>query len=225
LGAAELGLGQEVQGPASAVENQEAAVQSSKSKTQSRANETQRQDSEQKPTDRGLRSVARGQEFGAYQLLEKIGEGGMGLVYKARQLRLDRVVAVKLLPFGQFSRAEVVERFRAEAAAAASLQHPNIVAIHEVGEHEGQHYFSMDLVPGHTLAELVRDQPLPAKRAAAYVKTITEAVHYAHERGILHRDLKPSNVLVDQADQPRITDFGLAKRLTGKSEIRNPKSS
>lgn len=168
--------------------------------------------------DGGLCTVVGGQRFGGYQLLEKIGEGGMGVVYKARQLRLDRLVAVKVLPFGQFSRAEVVQRFRAEAAAAASLQHPNIVAIHEVGEHEGQHYFSMDLVTGQTLAELVRDQPLPAKRAAAYVKTIAEAVHYAHQQGILHRDLKPSNVLIDVNDRPRITDFGLAKRLTAKSE-------
>ena len=138
----------------------------------------------------------------------------MGVVYKARQLNLDRFVAVKLLPFGQFSREEVVQRFRAESAAAAQLQHPNIVAIHEVGEQEGQHYFSMDLVIGHTLAELVRDQPLPPRRAAAYLKTIAEAVHYAHEHGVVHRDLKPSNVIVDASDQPRITDFGLAKRLS-----------
>ncbi len=158
-------------------------------------------------------SGAHGQRFGNYELLEKIGEGGMGVVYKARQVGLARLVAVKLLPFGQFSREDLVRRFRTEATAAASLQHPNIVAIHEVGEYEGQHYFSMDLVPGRTLTELVREQPLPAKRAARYLKTIAEAVHYAHEHAILHRDLKPSNVLIDAADQPRITDFGLAKRL------------
>lgn len=209
LGAAELGL--DLQGPESKVESQEAQAQSSETEAGS-------QNSAQKPMDSGLCTVVGGQRFGDYQLLEKIGEGGMGVVYKARQLRLDRLVAVKVLPFGQFSRAEVVQRFRAEAAAAASLQHPNIVAIHEVGEHEGQHYFSMDLVTGQTLAELVRDQPLPAKRAAAYVKTIAEAVHYAHQQGILHRDLKPSNVLIDVNDRPRITDFGLAKRLTAKSE-------
>jgi WD40 repeat protein len=107
----------------------------------------------------------------------------------------------------------VVQRFRTEAAAAASLQHPNIVAIHEVGEHEGQLYYSMDYIAGRTLAELVRDQALPAKRAATHLKTIAQAVHYAHQHGILHRDLKPSNILMDSADQPRITDFGLAKRL------------
>jgi serine/threonine protein kinase len=218
LGAAELGL--EVQDPESKVETQEEEVQSPKSKTQSPGSEAQSQDPGQKPGDRDPWSVVRGQRFGGYLLLERIGEGGMGVVYKARQLKLDRLVAVKLLPFGQFSRAEVVERFRAEASAAASLQHPNIVAIHEVGEHEGQHYFSMDLIKGQTLTELVRDQPLPAKRAATYVKTIAEAVNYAHQHGILHRDLKPSNVLIDVNDQPRITDFGLAKRLTGKSGIR-----
>jgi len=165
------------------------------------------------------KAEAGGQRFGNYELLEKIGEGGMGVVYKARQLNLGRIVAVKLLPFAQFSRAQVVQRFRAEAAAAASLQHPNIVAIHDVGEHEGQHFFSMDFVEGRTLAEVVRDQPLPAKRAAAYLKTIAEAVHYAHQHGIVHRDLKPSNILIDSADQPRITDFGLAKRLTATSDF------
>jgi len=158
-------------------------------------------------------SALEAKRFANYVLLEKIGEGGMGVVYRARQINLGRIVAVKLLPFGQFSREEVVRRFRAEAAAAASLQHPNIVAIHEVGEHEGQQFFSMDLITGHTLAELVRDQPLPAKRAATYLKTIAEAVHYAHQHGILHRDLKPSNVIIDASDQPRVTDFGLAKRL------------
>jgi WD40 repeat protein/predicted Ser/Thr protein kinase len=163
---------------------------------------------------RGQSPEVRGQKFGNYELLEKIGQGGMGVVYKARQLNLDRLVAVKLLPFGQFSREEVVQRFRAEAAAAAGLQHPNIVAIHDVGEQEGQQFFSMDFVEGHTLAELVQDQPLSAKRAAGYLKTIAEAVHFAHQHGILHRDLKPSNILIDLTDQPRITDFGLAKRLS-----------
>ena len=99
------------------------------------------------------------------------------------------------------------------------MQHPNIVAIHEVGEHDGQHYFSMEYVEGRTLAELVRDGPLAATRAATYLKTISEAVQYAHTHGILHRDLKPSNVLIDSSDQPRITDFGLAKRLDRRIRI------
>jgi WD40 repeat protein len=155
-----------------------------------------------------------GVRFGDYELLEQIGHGGMGVVYKAWQVSLGRVVALKLLPFGPFSRPEEVGRFRAEASAAASLQHPNIVAIHEVGEHEGQPYYSMDYVEGRTLADLARDQPSAPKQAATYLKTIAEAVHYAHQHGILHRDLKPANVMIDGKDQPRITDFGLAKRLS-----------
>ena len=160
-----------------------------------------------------------GQRFGNYELLEKIGQGGMGVVYRARQINLDRIVAVKLLPFAQFSSAKAVQRFQAEASAAAGLQHPNIVAIHDVGAHEGQPYFSMDFIEGRTLAEVVREKPLPAKRAAAYLKTIAEAVHCAHQHGILHRDLKPSNILIDASDQPRITDFGLAKRLTQTTDL------
>jgi len=152
--------------------------------------------------------------LGDYEVLEEIGHGGMGTVYKARQLRLDRVVALKLLPFGQYSRLDLLQRFRSEATAAAALQHPNIVAVHDVGEHEGQPYYSMDYVQGRTLADIVSAGPLPVKRAASYLKTIAEAVHYAHQRGILHRDLKPANVLIDEQDQPRITDFGLAKRLS-----------
>jgi serine/threonine protein kinase len=151
--------------------------------------------------------------FGDYELQEEIGRGGMGVVYKARQTSLNRIVAVKMLLHGDFASEEFVKRFHAEAEAAASLQHPNIVAIHEVGRHEGLHYFSMDYVEGRNLAELVGDRPLPPERAARYVQAVAEAVHHAHQHGILHRDLKPSNILVDALGQPRITDFGLAKRL------------
>jgi serine/threonine protein kinase/phospholipid N-methyltransferase len=151
--------------------------------------------------------------FGDYELLEEIARGGMGVVWKARQVSLNRIVAVKVLLAGRFSSPEFVQRFRAEAEAAASLQHPNIVAIYEVGEHEGQQYFSMEYVDGKNLAEVVRDGPLPAKKAAAYVKTIAETIYFAHQRGILHRDLKPSNVLIDASNQPHITDFGLAKQM------------
>jgi eukaryotic-like serine/threonine-protein kinase len=157
--------------------------------------------------------------LGDYEVLEEIGHGGMGTVYKARQIKLDRVVALKLLPFGQFTRPDLLQRFQSEASAAAALQHPNIVAVHDVGEQDGQPFYSMDFVPGRTLAEIVRDQPLPAKRAATYLKTVAQAVHYAHQQGILHRDLKPSNILIDAADQPRITDFGLARRLCGDSDL------
>ena len=157
--------------------------------------------------------------FGDYELLEEIARGGMGIVYRARQKSLDRIVAVKLLLLGQYASEEFIHRFRIEASAAASLRHPNIVAIHEVGVHQGQHYFAMDFVDGPDLAQIVRDQPLTAKRAAGYVKTIAEAIHFAHTRRILHRDLKPSNVLIDSNDQPRVTDFGLAKNLANDSEL------
>lgn len=170
----------------------------------------------------GTMGASRGEEgerraFGEYELLEEISRGGMGIVFKARQRKLDRIVAVKMILKGEFATKEQALRFRIEAESAARLQHPNIVRIHETGEQNGQPYFSMDYVEGSNLARLVRDRPLPARRAAGYVKTIAEAIHYAHELGILHRDLKPSNVLIDHADQPRITDFGLAKRMTKES--------
>ena len=157
--------------------------------------------------------------FGDYELLEEIARGGMGVVYRARQLSLNRIVAVKVLLFGQFASAEFVKRFRAEAEAVASLRHPNIVGIHAVGENENQHYFSMDYIEGTDLAGYSKERPLPARQAAFLLSTIAGALEYAHGRGILHRDLKPSNVLVDGAGQPHITDFGLAKRLSDDSHI------
>src|SRR5438270_1990385 len=141
--------------------------------------------------------------FGDYELVEEITRGGMGVVFKARQVSLNRTVAVKMILAGELASAGEVARFKAEAEAAANLQHPNIVAIHEVGEHEGQHYFSMDYVEGQNLAGLVAGNPLPAHRAARYLKTTAEAIHFAHQQGILHRDLKPSNVLIDVFDQAR----------------------
>ena len=147
--------------------------------------------------------------FGDYELLTEIGRGDAGVVYKARQISRDQVVAVKTLPFASEAFAR---RFRAETeAVAANLVHANIVPIHEVGEQDGQHYFAMDYVDGPSLAALVEDNPLPAARAARYVRKIAQAIQYAHDSGILHGDLKPSNVLIDSNDEPRITDFGLAR--------------
>lgn len=157
--------------------------------------------------------------LGDYELIEEIARGGMGVVYRARQVSLNRTVAFKLMRPGSLASEAEVQRFRAEAEAAASLQHPNIVAIHEVGEQDGLQYFSMDYVEGQTLAEIIRQHPLSAETAARYVKTIAEAIEYAHQCGILHRDLKPSNVLIDHSGQVRITDFGLAKRITQDSGL------
>ncbi|HUJ42768.1 MAG TPA: serine/threonine-protein kinase [Opitutaceae bacterium] len=151
--------------------------------------------------------------FGPYELTEEIGRGGMGVVYAARQPTLGRTVAVKLLLAGAFASEAALRRFQLEAAAAAKLQHPNIVAIHDYGECDGQPYYAMDLVAGQNLAELCAGRPLPVRRAADLLRLLAGAVHYAHQRGVLHRDLKPSNVLVDEEGRPRITDFGLAKML------------
>jgi WD40 repeat protein/serine/threonine protein kinase len=154
-----------------------------------------------------------GGKLGDYELLECIGRGGVGIVYRARQLSLGREVAVKVLLDSTFAGPEELARFRGEAIAAAGLDHPNIVAIHEVGEEGGQKFFSMDFVAGEDLAALTRQGPFSARRAAELVRKIAAAVQHSHERGILHRDLKPSNVLIDSLGEPHVTDFGLAKRI------------
>lgn len=150
---------------------------------------------------------------GDYELLEEVARGGMGVVFKARQASLNRVVALKAILSGALASPQERERFRKEAEGAARLQHPNIVAIHEIGTFEEHCYFSMDFVEGETLAHAIAKGTLTPFAAAECARKIAEAVQYAHNRGILHRDLKPQNVLMDCAGEPRITDFGLAKQL------------
>ncbi|MCX6927820.1 MAG: WD40 repeat domain-containing serine/threonine protein kinase [Verrucomicrobia bacterium] len=157
--------------------------------------------------------------FGDYELLEEIARGGMGVVYKARQVSLNRIVAVKMILAGQFAGKGATQRFKTEAEAAAHLRHPGIVGVHEVGQHEGFHYFSMDYIEGKNLNEIARAKPVPPRQAAEWVKAVAEAIHYAHEQGILHRDIKPSNILIDALDVPHVTDFGLAKQVQAHSEV------
>ncbi|HUE71084.1 MAG TPA: protein kinase [Pirellulaceae bacterium] len=157
--------------------------------------------------------------FGDYEILDEIAHGGMGVVYKARQTSLNRIVAVKMILAGQLANESDVKRFQAEAEAAANLHHPGIVGIYEVGMQDGQHYYSMEYIDGKNLAQIVRERPLPIATAAECVRDIATVLKYAHEQKVLHRDLKPSNILLDAHGRVRITDFGLAKRVEGESDL------
>jgi tetratricopeptide (TPR) repeat protein len=162
--------------------------------------------------DAALASEAKIHYFGDYLLLSEVGRGGMGVVYCARQTSLNRIVALKLILAGRLASPEEVVRFRREAECAANLRHPNIVAVHETGEQGGQHYYAMEFIHGRNLAQLAGQQPLPPQQAACYLKALAEALEFAHRQGTVHRDIKPTNILIDEFDQPRITDFGLAHR-------------
>jgi serine/threonine-protein kinase len=151
--------------------------------------------------------------FGDYEVLGELGRGGMGVVYQARHTKLNRLVAVKMILAGDHAGAEHRARFLAEARAAARFQHPHIVQIHEVGEHDGRPYFSLELVEGGSLAGRLNGSPLSDGEAARLVEVLARAVHHAHERGIVHRDLKPANVLLTRDNTPKIADFGLARFL------------
>ncbi|MGH8191147.1 MAG: WD40 repeat domain-containing serine/threonine protein kinase [Rhodanobacteraceae bacterium] len=165
-------------------------------------------------------------QFGDYELLERIGEGGMGVVYRARQQSLDREVAVKLLSAGPWASREFIARFEREAQNAARMQHPNIVGVHEVGNRDGLYYFSMQLVEGESLsAALKRGEHVAPKAAAALMRTVAEAVAYAHSLGVLHLDLKPGNVLIDRDGTAHVADFGLARRLDSTLAIDNDEVS
>ena len=158
-------------------------------------------------------------EFGDYELLKEIGRGGQGVVYRARQKSLNRVVALKVIGLGHWATEAHVKRFRLEAEAAARLEHPGIVPIYEVGERNGSCYFSMKYVEGGPLDEVVRREPLSIRAAAELLAKIARTVHHAHAHGVLHRDIKPGNVLLDEAGEPHLTDFGLARLVEKESNV------
>ncbi len=164
-------------------------------------------------------SAAAPDRFGDYEILEQIGRGGMGVVYKARQVSLNRIVAVKTILAGQLASEEEVRRFYVGAEVAAGLSHPGIVPVYEAGQHAGQHYFSMAFVEGQSLAAKAADGPLPPRQAAGLVREVAEAIAHAHQRGLIHRDLKPANILLDRNGRPQVSDFDLAKRIRGDSHL------
>src|SRR5213595_1928514 len=157
--------------------------------------------------------------FGDYELQGEIGRGGQGVVYRARQKSLNRTVALKIIVLGRWATARHLKRFRLEAEAAASLNHPCIVPIHEVGERDGCCYFSMNFVEGGQLDQVVRDTPMSTGQAAELIAKVARTVDYAHEHGILHRDIKPGNILLDTDGEPHLTDFGLARLVETESTV------
>jgi TolB-like protein/Tfp pilus assembly protein PilF/predicted Ser/Thr protein kinase len=158
-------------------------------------------------------------ELGDYELLEEVGRGGQGVVFRARQKSLNRIIALKVIGLGQWATQAHLKRFRLEAEAAASLDHPCIVPIYEIGERDGQCYFSMKFVEGGQLDEVVKHTPISIRQAAELISKLAHTVHYAHEHGILHRDIKPGNILLDKKGEPHLTDFGLARLVESESTV------
>jgi len=184
------------------------------------------------PTQEGILSIVgdrlrKGEviNFGDYELIEEVGRGGMGIVFRARQVSLNRIVALKVILLGQYASEHDLQRFQVEAKSAASLRHEGIVRVYSIGEWERNPYFSMDFIHGTTLAELIANNPIDPRHAARILSSLCGAIQYAHDNGIIHRDLKPGNVLVDKAGRPHVSDFGLAKRcdtvpeLTGTGQV------
>src|SRR5512132_966694 len=158
-------------------------------------------------------------ELGDYELLEEIGRGGQGVVFRARQKRLNRTVALKVISLGQWASKAHLKRFRREAEAAASLDHPCIVPIYEVDERDGSCYFRMKFVEGGQLDEVTRREPMSIRQAVELIAKVARTVHYAHEHGILHRDIKPGNILLDAKGELHLTDFGLARLVESESTV------
>src|SRR5438034_344726 len=170
-------------------------------------------------SDSPFQSVPMLGELGDYELLEEIGRGAQGVVFRARQKSLNRTIALKVISLGQWASKAHLKRFRREAEAAASLDHPCIVPIYEVDERDGSCYFSMKFVEGGQLDEVTRREPMPIRRAVELIAKVARTVHYAHEHGILHRDIKPGNILLDTKGEPHLTDFGLARLVESESSV------
>ncbi|MGA2982065.1 MAG: serine/threonine-protein kinase, partial [Terriglobales bacterium] len=158
-------------------------------------------------------TLSPGARFGSYEILQRLGAGGMGEVYRAKDTRLDREVAIKTLSLERCSHPEALSRFEQEARSASALNHPNIVTIYELGQENGTHYIAMELVEGDTLRGLLASGPIPFRKSVAIAAQIADGLAKAHEIGLIHRDLKPENLMVSRDGTAKVLDFGLAKLL------------